>query len=93
MPDTTLQEQANAALKSALVPRPEDLLSEVNPVAVVWYLQETAAYALLQWTAEATNMDDSDEEENTMAADVLSGLAEIVGMLNTVCVTLGLMEE
>jgi len=83
MPDTTLQEQANAALKSALVPRPEDLLSEVNPVAVVWYLQETAAYALLQ----------SDEEENTMAADVLSGLAEIVGMLNTVCVTLGLMEE
>ena len=93
MTDISLQEMTNGELKGALVPKPEDLLSEVTPVGCLWYSQEVVAYSLMAWTAEMTNAENLDDEAETLFSGVLSTLAETLGMIETACKAVGLISE
>ena len=83
--DISLQETVNSDLRDAMVPRPEDLLSDISPVACIWYLQEVAAYALMAWTAEIANQAGEDPGmDMNMARSILRGDIDRPGIDNDI---------
>lgn len=88
-----LEEQAREELAVAMVLTPEDLLSDIGPLGEVLYLNQLAWYVLRAMTGMLSSDASAELESDDPPVIALNQLTMAVGMLDQVCVTLGILPE
>ena len=88
---TQLEDQARAELSAALVLAPDDLLGDVGPLAQVLYTRELAWHVLRSFTGMLASDASADLEPDDPPIIALNELTMALGMLDQVCVTLGII--
>jgi hypothetical protein len=90
-PTADAREGAKRELAEAMVPAPDDLLSEVGPYAQLWFVYNLASELLI---AYASRLDPDDDDADALEGTVgkaLAGIGEATGMLAAACVAMGLL--
>lgn len=86
-----LMKSAQMDLAKAMVPTPDDILADVGPLASVLYLDTLAWHVMTYWTGTMIDGASGDITPDDPPAMVLNALGQVVGMLDEVLVTLGMM--
>lgn len=82
---------ATRELAAAYVPTPDDLLGDVGPLAVVWYLHEVADY-VIQFYAGALSGDEArDVGDDSGPVRCLAALVTAMGVINGACIQIDLL--
>ncbi len=92
MAEATLLETAKVALKSNLIPVPEDLLSELDPVTLVFWAEEVMAFVSVAYLESLSDSASADLEPG--AGPIVAGEAvvEALGNLTAACLALGIFQ-
>jgi len=85
------QELAKQQLADGSVPAPEDLLADLDPLAALYYLEQTGWMVLNMWTGFAQEQQDANADGAEDLAVTLSQVAAVVGMLDGACARIGLI--
>lgn len=85
------QEVAKVELAKAMIPTPDDVLTELSPLAGLYYLEQLGWAVLTSWTAYADDAKGDDVETADDLAETLQGVAQVVGQLDAVCARIGLI--
>jgi hypothetical protein len=85
------QTTAKAALAAAMIPTPDDVVSDLDPMAALYYLEQLSWAVLTAWAAYASEQGDLDPEVGADLAETLEGVGTVVGALDAVCARIGLI--
>lgn len=87
-----VRDDAVAELQGAMVPAPDDILSEVGPFAELWFVRQVTCELLVSY-AMRLDPDDPDAEalEGTVGK-ALTAIGEATGILNAACIAMGLID-
>jgi hypothetical protein len=83
---------AQQELADAFVPAPEDFMAELGPLGAVWYLDQVGWAVLKHYTALLAADTGEAPPDGSEPVQAMAALSVAVGMLDGVCVTLGLID-
>jgi hypothetical protein len=84
-------EDVQSELAQNTVPTPEDVLSDVGPLAALWYARETAYYAVKLFTASLSIDSDEPPPDDSEPVRALAALSAAAGNLDGACVLVSLL--
>ena len=84
-------EMAVGELAAAMVPTPEDILCDVGPLGVVWYLHELTNYAILFYTGALSGDEAKDVDDDSGPVRCLAALVMAMGEINGACAEISLL--
>lgn len=89
----TLEDEARTELAMNNVIAPEDLLADIGPLGQLLYLNHLAWHVMTGMTGMLSDSASSDLEQDAPPVIALQELTTAVGMLNQVCVTIGILPD
>jgi hypothetical protein len=84
-------ELAQSELAANTVPTPEDVLADVGPLAVIWYIREAAYYAVKFVSATLSTQEAADVTDDSGPARALAALSMAAGELDGACMAVDLL--
>lgn len=81
---------ARTELAGAMVPTPDDIVEMLSPLASMLYLQQLAWANFQNWTAWLADMTPEQQADAQGATKVLQVNAQVCGLLDAICETVGL---
>ena len=84
-------ELATAELAENMVPTPDDLLGDIGPLGVLWYLHEVAAYALQFYTGALSGDEARDVDDDSGPVRALGAMTTAMGVINGACIQVSLL--
>lgn len=84
---------AREALAKAMLPTPDDIMTELDPLAALYYLDQLAWGCLKLWTAHLSDSVGGNDEVAADLAETLAGIATAVGELDEICARIGLAPD
>lgn len=82
---------AREQLAAAMIPTPDDLANDLDPMACLFYLEQLGWTIFTVWTAFAEEQSGQDSQVDDDLAVTLAQLGVIVGMLDQACIRVGLL--
>ena len=74
-----------------MIPTPDDIVSDLDPMAALFYLEQLSWATLTLWTAMATDVQGKDQAADDDLAITIQQVSVIVGMLDKTCARIGLI--
>jgi hypothetical protein len=90
-PDVDALDLATAELADNMVPTPDDLLGDIGPLGVMWYLHEMCGYALQFYTGALSAPEAGDVEDDSGPVRALGALTTAMGVINGACIQVSLL--
>lgn len=84
-------ELARNELAAAMIPTPDDVMTDLSPLAGLFYLEQLGWAVLTSWAAFASDAATTDPEAGDDLAQTLAQVGGIVGMLDATCARIGLI--
>lgn len=88
---TDPHETAKAELAEAMIPTPEDVISDLSPLAALYYLEQLGWATFTMFTAYAESEQGKDQAADDDLAVTLTQIGVVVGMLDETCIRVGLL--
>lgn len=84
-------EMAKAELASAMIPAPEDQVTDLTPIGALYLLEQMGWAVLTLWTAHAEDQVSEADDVTSDLATTLQGIGTCVGMLDEICARIGVL--
>lgn len=84
-------EIARVELAKAMIPTPDDVVTDLSPLAALYYLEQLGWAVLTLWTAYASDETDKGSDGADDLGQTLNEVAETVGRLDQICARIGLL--
>lgn len=91
MSDIDPNEMARKELAEAMIPTPDDVMTDLSPLAGLFYLEQLGWAVLTSWTAYSQEAIETNAEGSDDLSVTLSQVAAVVGMLDGTCARIGLI--
>lgn len=78
-------------LVANMVPVPEDLLSEVGPLAKLYFAEQTAYEVLKHFAADLATFGAGDTDLEATVGKAMQGIATAAGALDEACIAMGIL--
>lgn len=85
------EQLARQELAAAMIPTPEDVVTDLSPLGALFYLEQLGWAVLTCWTAYSQEQAEQGVEGADDLAVTLSQVGAIVGMLDGTCARIGLI--
>lgn len=82
---------AREELAKAMIPTPDDVVTDLSPIAALFYLEQLGWAVLTSWTAYASEAAENNVEGADDLGVTLNQVAETVGRLDEICARIGLL--
>lgn len=89
--DLDPEQIARKELAEAMIPTPEDVVTDLSPLGALFYLEQLGWAVLTSWTAYSQEQADAGAEGAEDLSVTLGQVASIVGMLDGTCARIGLI--
>jgi hypothetical protein len=83
--DVDAQQLARDELATAMVPAPDDLLSDVGPLAQLYFLNQCAEYVMKAWVGMLQGDTAAGVEDDSEPVRALAAIANATGQLAAAC--------
>ena len=87
------QQTARDELADNMVPTPDDLLDNIGPFGLMWYLEQLAYYVMNQWTAFLVAAAKDDVPDGSEPVQALAAIADAVGHIDGALVLLKMLPD
>lgn len=82
---------AREELAKAMIPTPDDVVTDLSPLACLFYMEQLGWAVLTSWTAYASEAQENGVEGADDLGVTLNQIAETVGRLDEICARIGLL--
>ena len=86
-------EIARAELAREMFPTPDDLVSDLSPLGMLFFTEQCVVELFKQYTAELSEVDDDTVDTTEGMGRALVAIGQALGNLDVACVAMGILPE